>query len=370
MLVFDKTEIKNLLDIEDIYALLAEWGGQPEYTENGIISRTICHNDPRTDDPSRKLYYYSNANLFYCYSGCAEPSFDIFQLVIKVFQIQFNKILDLNDAVRYIAAKFGFGGRYEEAEGSKIEDWEILSNYERIQSIEISGKQRITLKEYNPVILDRFNYSLKLTPWLNEDISQEVLDKARIGFYPGGDQITIPHFDAGNRFIGLRGRALCQEDSKLYGKYRPLKINQILYSHPLGLNLYNLNNSKNNIALMEKAIIFEGEKSSLKYASFFGIENDISVACCGSSVSAYQMQLLIEHGAKEIIIALDRQFQEINDDEYKKLKTKLIKLNNKYKNYINISIIFDKNMITGYKSSPIDEGKEKFLQLFKERIIL
>jgi hypothetical protein len=27
-------------------------------------------------------------------------------------------------------------------------------------------------------------------------------------------------------------------------------------------------------------------------------------------------------------------------------------------------------MITGYKSSPIDEGPEKFLQLFKERIVL
>ena len=32
--------------------------------------------------------------------------------------------------------------------------------------------------------------------------------------------------------------------------------------------------------------------------------------------------------------------------------------------------IFDKKMTLDYKSSPIDEGKEKFLQLFKERIIL
>ena len=32
--------------------------------------------------------------------------------------------------------------------------------------------------------------------------------------------------------------------------------------------------------------------------------------------------------------------------------------------------IFDKNMITEYKASPIDEGSEKFLTLFKERILL
>ena len=36
------------------------------------------------------------------------------------------------------------------------------------------------------------------------------------------------------------------------------------------------------------------------------IENDISVACCGSSLSTYQVQELIDSGAEEIIIAFDR----------------------------------------------------------------
>jgi hypothetical protein len=80
--------------------------------------------------------------------------------------------------------------------------------------------------------------------------------------------------------------------------------------------------------------------------------------------------MLIDAGAEEIIIAFDRQFQDIGDEEFKRLKTNLIKLRNKYKNFVIISFIFDKNMITGYKSSPIDEGPEKFLQLFKERIVL
>ena len=76
------------------------------------------------------------------------------------------------------------------------------------------------------------------------------------------------------------------------------------------------------------------EKSALKYASFFGVENDISVACCGSNLSKYQVQLLEEAGAKEIIIAFDRQFQDIGDDEFKKLKRNLMNLNNKYCNLI------------------------------------
>lgn len=136
------------------------------------------------------------------------------------------------------------------------------------------------------------------------------------------------------------------------------------------MNLYNFNFSKDNIAKIKKAIIFEGEKSCLLYKSYFGIENDISVACCGSNISAYQIQMLLDAGAQEIIIAFDRQFEEIGDKEFKHLVKNFTTLQNKYKNYVLISFMFDKQMITSYKASPIDEGAEKFLTLFKERIIL
>ena len=226
------------------------------------------------------------------------------------------------------------------------------------------------MKEYDKSILERFNYEVKIGPWLREGITQAAIEQAQVGYYPGGDQITIPHFDKDGRFIGLRGRTLCADEGERFGKYRPMKINKELYNHPLGMNLYGLNWSKNNINVIKKAIIFESEKSVLMYGSYFGIDNNISVACCGSSVSAYQIQMLMDAGAEEIIIAFDRQFQDIGDNEFKHLKNNLLKLRNKYKNYVNISFIFDKNKITGYKSSPIDEGPEKFLQLFKERIVL
>ena len=136
------------------------------------------------------------------------------------------------------------------------------------------------------------------------------------------------------------------------------------------MNLYNINNSKENIKATGRAIIFEGEKSSLLYQSYFGIENDISVACCGSNISAYQIQLLLDCGVKEVTIAFDRQFQEIGDDEFKHLTNNLTKINNRYKNYVDISIIFDKKMITEYKSSPIDHGPDIFMKLWKERLKL
>ena len=366
MKTYNKKEIREKLNVEQIFELLQEWGGDPEYTDFGIISSTICHNP--AGEGSRKLYYYSNTDLFHCFTGCADPSFDIFQLLTKVAKIQWNKEFDLNDAVRYIAIKYGLAGE-DQLEQDSLIDWKTFNNYERIQDIEIKD-YHVELKEYDNTILDRLNYNVEILPWLKEGITQEVINYNRIGYYPAGAQITIPHFDINGRFIGLRGRALCQPDIDLYGKYRPLMVNRKLYNHPLGMNLYNINNSKDNIRAIGKAIIFEGEKSSLLYQSYFGIENDISVACCGSSISAYQIQLLLDCNVKEIIIAFDRQFQEIGDDEFKHLTNNLTKINNKYKNYVDISIIFDKKMITGYKDSPIDCGIDTFLHLWKNRIKL
>lgn len=366
MISYDKVEIREMLELDQIFDIIHEFGGDPEYTNFGIISTTICHNKP--GEGSKKLYFYENSGLFRCYTGC-DSTFDIFELVQKVADIQWGKNYDLNDAVRWIAYRFGFSGSYLEDENEKLEDWKIIDRYEKNIKID-KEKQIVTLNEYDDIILSRFNYSLKLTPWLNEGISQTAIEHNNIGFYPGGDQITIPHYDQNGRFVGLRGRTLCKEEAERYGKYRPLKINGVLYNHPLGFNLYNLNNSKDNIKIIEKAIVFESEKSTLQYQSHFGTESDISVACCGSSVSLYQINLLIEAGAKEIIIAFDRQFQKPHDDEYERLIKKFYKMNEKYKNFVTISFIFDKNMITSYKASPIDEGPEKFLQLFKERVVI
>lgn len=365
-MTYDKLEIKKQLDTDNIYDLLQEWGGEPQYTDFGIISSTICHNMP--GEGSRKLYYYENSGLFQCWTGCG--GFDIFELYQKVASIQWHKNYDLNDAVRWIAYRFGIASASpEEEEIANQADWDTLEKYNRLKSIELKTLQ-VELQPYDDSVLNNLNYTVRLTPWLKEGISQDALIYNHIGFFPGADQITIPHYDKDGRFIGLRGRTMCKAEAEQYGKYRPVKINGKLYNHPLGMNLYNLNHSKDNIKILGKAIVFESEKSCLMYQTYFGRENDISVACCGSSFSAYQMQQLIDCGAKEVVFAYDRQFQKIGDAEFTQLVTKLKKLNNKYKAYANISFIFDKKMITSYKASPIDEGPEKFIKLYKERILL
>ena len=135
MINYDKSEIREVLELENIFELLQEWGGDPEYTGFGILSSTICHNEP--GEGSRKLYYYSNSGLFRCYTGC-DSYFDIFELTRKVAKIQWSEEYDLNDAVRWIARRFGIAGRNEDGSESddKIEDWKLLANYEKIKEIE------------------------------------------------------------------------------------------------------------------------------------------------------------------------------------------------------------------------------------------
>lgn len=360
---YDKDKLKESLELEQVYDLLELWGGEPEYTDNGLIAQTICHNRP--GEGSRKLYYYQNTRLFHCYTGCIDPSFDCFDLAIKIAKIQKNEDWELFDAMDYIAHYFGLEGEEPEKEEEKLEDWEIFKRHV-IVSKEESGF--IQLKEYNPVILTRFSYP-RIISWEREGILPEVSRKNLIGYYAGGDQITIPHFDIDGRFVGLRGRFLAEEQANRYGKYMPLKIGKQQYNHPLSMNLYNLNNSKENIKNSGTAIVFESEKSCLMMQSYYGKDNDISVAVCGSSLSAYHIKLLKSLGVREIIVALDRQFKEIGDDEFKRLKTKLIYLGKKYGNVVKLSVIFDKEMITSYKAGPLDEGKEKFEVLLKERFI-
>ena len=365
---YDKLEVREKLEIEDIYSLLLEFGGEPEYSSFGIISRTICHNPAH--EGSRKLYYYENSDLFRCYTDCGD-SFDIFELVQKVSRIQWHKEIDLNGAIYYVAVKFGIAPSFGTDNDNAVnaEDWEAFEKYSHIKDIEIKDL-KVTLEEYDSSILDKLRYDLKLTPWLKEHMTQEVLDSARIGYWLGGDQITSPHYDKDGRFVGLRGRTMCKDEAAVYGKYRPIKIMETQYNHALSMNLYNLNFSKDNIKKMGKAIIFESEKSCLIYRSYFGKDADISVACCGSNISAYQIQMLLDAGAQEIIVAFDRDFEVKGDKTYMAQINKYKRIYNKYHIYCNISFIFDKNNLLPIKASPIDIGKEIFLQLFNERIFL
>lgn len=361
---FDKDEIKNSLTTEQIEQFLAEHGGDPIKRMGCLVSRTICHNPP-TADASHKLYYYENTKLFKCYTECAETTgFDIFDLTRKIKYIETGTEWSLYDAQLYIINYFGLDVVNTFQQTDKLSDFSIFEKYKRIQN---EATQKIVeLKVYDDKILKHLPYK-EITPWLKEGITNEVMQARGIRFDPYNYGIVIPHHDKDWNLVGIRERTLVKENEDK-GKYMPAILNGKMYNHPLGFNLYNLNNSKENIKQMRIAIIGEGEKFCLGYASFFGLENDITVATCGSNLTFYQFKLLYDLGVEEIIIAFDKQFQEPGDKEWQRWTKKLIDIHNKYGKYVKISFMFDKENLLQYKASPIDGGPQVFMYMLQHRI--
>ena len=368
MYSYDKDEIKQNLTIEQVEEVLAEFGGEPQRQKEIIVSKTICH-----CGQSHKLYYYDNTHLFRCYTGCVEPTFDIFELTRKVLsreqpKARENSEWNLPEAIDFIAKKFGFSPNevnFDDQQQNR-DDFKLFERYDRIKDINVNT-QEVELKEYEDAFLKNLPHP-KIQPWLDEGISQEVMDDAEICYDPKNQGIVIPHRDINNRLIGIRERTLIKEQAELYGKYLPAKFCGKMYNHPLSFNLYNLNHSKKNIFNIGKVIIVEGEKSCLKYRTYFGEENDITVATCGQNLLKYQMELLYNVGAKEYIIAWDREGAQEDKTHYVQ---KFYNLQKKYGAYYNLSFIYDKEgKYLDYKMSPLDAGKEVFLQLYKERIFL
>lgn len=353
--------IKEQIGIEQIFDLLMTLGADPVQHGDFIMCRTICHGGS-----SHKLYYYDNTKLFRCYTECSS-TFDIFELIVKIETASGHKF-SLPQAVNYIINYFNLSIETKnfESNDNELNDWQILSRYDKILNNENKEERKVEMKIYDDKILSYLPHP-RILPWEEEGISKEVMDAHHICYNPSSQAIVIPHYNINGELIGIRERTLIKEN-EIYGKYRPMYLNHQMYNHSLGFNLYNINNSKDNIKRIKKAIIFESEKSCLKYASYFGKENDISVAVCGSNLSKYQFDILKNLGVEEIIIAFDRQYQEIGDKEYKGWTKKLLDISKKFSMFCKISFIFDTEHVLGYKDAPIDLTPEIFLYLFNKRL--
>lgn len=352
-------EIKEKLTLEDIFNLLSEWGGNPNYAGTGLIADTICHNHPH--EGSHKLYYYEDSHLFKCYTHC--DTFDIFSLVQKVHEMQNNEQLSFHAAKRYIEYRF-FAEQGFDMEITQEEENEL---YRAIDDIHDFSLPRFPKLKVFPDFLIKNMKTFRIDGWEKEGIHYKTLQKYKIRYYPPNAEIIIPHFSEDGDLVGIRSRVLDPEAAERFGKYHPLWAGGIMYNHPLGYNLYGLNFNRVNIAATKVAILFEGEKSVMQLEEI--LDRNIGVAVCGSNITDAQIYELLDLGVNEIVIAFDRQYQEFGDDECKAWAAKINKFIKRYNMYAKFSVIMDKEHRLGYKDSPTDKGKDMFLQLYKERFI-
>ena len=354
---YDKELVKERIMIDDVYNLLDFFNAQPQMFNTYIISKTICHGGN-----SHKLYYYENTQLFKCYSDSC-GTFDIFELVQKVEDIK-----DLNTAVYFIVNFFNLQGQIDEIDSDlDLESSKYILQRSKLLEINEYNKEKILLPELPIGIIDHYPQP-EIVNWTKEGISKEICDYMGIRYDPVNGNILIPHYDEDNRLVGIRQRTLVQEQ-EIYGKYRPAKIQGQLCNHPLAFNLYGFNQAKPHIKQAGLAIIVEGEKSVLQYMSYFGTRSNICVAVCGSSISQYQFQMLLDAGVQELVLGFDKDFEEMKSKEYDDTVAKIDRMYQKFSNRITISVLFDKYNLLTYKASPLDCGKEAFLYLWRNRIM-
>jgi hypothetical protein len=208
---------------------------------------------------------------------------------------------------------------------------------------------------------------VKLYPveWLNDGITKATMDKYNIRFSISQNKIIIPHYNVSGQLVGIRGRALNPDEIEQIGKYMPVQIEQKWYAHPLSLNLYGLNYNKENIRNYGVCYIGEAEKFCMQMDSF-NFPN-CSVAVCGSQLNKYQIDLLMRicH-PREIVVCFDKE-EKFGETKY---FDKLYNVCKKYRNYCNMSFIYDRNNLLNLKESPTDRGQKVFEELVEGRVMV
>lgn len=342
-------EITENLSSDKVIELMTKLGADRyEERDNYIIFPTICHNID-ANEASMKLYFYKDTHVFVCYTG--EGTMSIFKLLKTYYEtreIEYNWYDDIYQLIIDCST-------YKPNENFNIEKYQ--SPFKKGLKRKISE-----LDVFDDRVLETF--VKRYTPeWLNDGITRETMDKYNILYSISQNKIIIPHYDPDGYLVGIRGRALDEYDIDNFGKYGPVKVGGVWYKHPLSLNLYGLNMTKENIRKTGIAFLGEAEKFVLQLDNF-SIKN-CGVAVCGSNFNKYQLNLLMEEcHPKEIVICFDKE--ELPGET--KYFNKLLDICHKYQNYCNFSFIYDTAGLLCLKDSPTDRGEATFKQLLERRI--
>jgi hypothetical protein len=359
--MLDKEKIKESLDDSDIKFILKDLGSdEPRTDKDGnLIFQTVCHN---INGGSYKLYYYRDTKTFRCYTECSD-TFDIYELVRRS-KLRKNIKLTFYECIKHVAALTNKIIHCSSilSNASKeylIDDWEWINRYKRVE------KPKANIPIINDKVLEVFK-EFYHESWINEGISMETMSKYGIKYYIKDDKIIIPHYDIDNNLIGIRGRALREEDVLSGKKYMPLMVEKQLYNHPLALNLYGLNHTQQAIKRIKKVIFFEAEKSVMQCDTFFG-EDCFAVATCGMSISKWHRDMVLSLNPEEVFIAYDKGFTDPNSKEAYDCAKNVLKQTYPFTPFVRTYILWDDLGLLPYKASPSDMGKDILLELMKHK---
>ena len=188
------------------------------------------------------------------------------------------------------------------------------------------------------------------TVFEKDNISRDTQTEFELGIDVFSHRVTIPIRDELGRLVGVKGRRVWDVVDEYNPKY--------IYLHQCAKSkiLYGLYKTLPYIKQSNEIIICESEKGVMQLWDM-GFKNAVGVG--GHSLSDWQVTLIAQTGANNVIIAYDK---DISEDEIKKEGSKLSP-------FRQVEYILDVNNILDDKESPMD-NPEKWKRLYKERKIL
>lgn len=334
----------------------------PKYTndEDIIMFNTICHNKT---GGKYKLSYIISAGIFTCFTECAD-SFDIYEVVRK------NKALygiemSFYESVNFVAEITGhYIGKKRRVGFSKpkymVDDWDFIEGYD------IKQTQATIYPPINKNYLDCYD-NIYHQSWIEDGISISTMKDYNIKYCVKDHQIIIPHYHSiTGELIGIRGRNLLPDPLEEGKKYMPVYLQDKVFNHPLGGNLYGMYHNRKAIKRLKKVMIVESEKGVMQADTMYGNSN-FTVAACSSNITNMQRDLIIDSDINELILGFDKDFP-LDSPEYEKKMKKICKLAQKFVPYMRVYVLEDNEGLLNLKESPTDKGQEVLEQLMKNKI--
>lgn len=350
--MIDIQSLKSQLTDDRIIELMDAMGAPlMKADSNNLIFSSICHHGADCQAHKPRLYYYVESQSWFCF--VCHFSGDTISLVQHV------KHLDFNQAVSYICSLLHLQvGQIEQNE--QLDNWAELRRF--LPNAEPEPDKLLT---YDKSILSLFDH-LYPQEWIDYGISADILDKFGIGWYARQACISIPVVFNG-QLVGVRGRYTREQDIAK-GKYRPIcTLDGTVLKFPSSACLYGYDQNKTAIEKSRQVVLFESEKSVLKSPQY-GIDNALAVF--GSNISKQHIQLLLELGVNDVVIAFDSDYHQVGDDEFKFFVVKMKKLTAKLKPYFTTSIVWNNQGYDMYKCNMMDLPYEQAMKLWESRVIV
>lgn len=355
-------KLKSILTLSN-YEQIEKALGLRQFSKGN--NQVVFYNADKYKDTTKqtpKLYRYNDTKIYISYTKSC--SYDIIGLVQAVKTTSGEQCSFL-DAINFILSVTGLDPSACQRLTKKNKyNWEDeLGKYLRIKQGQSS------LQIYDASILEALP---KIYPqeWIEEGISIDTMDKYGIGYYLRLQATTIPCFDVKGDLIGIRCRHWLPDEIN-NGKYRPLQLldPKRIYSFPTNNVFYGENYNRPEIERTGHVILVEGEKSALKADTWWHEKSNV-LALYGSNIGLKRVRDLIKMGVNQVTLALDSDFHEIGDDDYKLFEQKMFKIGKMFQGYCSVDIVYNNIGLDWYKCSPFDGDENTWNEMYKRREII